>query len=296
MSDDNPTRPFESVSADFFCVSGKSFLVIVDRLSGWPVVIKCGNDTTSAATISKFRHYFRDVGVPVRLRTDGGPQFTSRDFAVFLDRWGVRHVLSSPHYPQSNGHAEAAVKSLKHLILKVAPSGNIDCEAFDRGLLELRNTPNYTGRSPAQVLYGRPLRSCVPAHPQSFSKEWQAKTEDCDRRAAERVQDVVARYNDHARSLPRLSVGTQVRVQDPTSLRWDKVGVVMGLGRSRDYQVRLPSGRVWWRNRRFLRPVTMPSAGPATSVESHTLPSDEVPRRSERIQKKRSAQDFAMSV
>ena len=100
------------------------------------------------------------------------------------ERWGVHHVISSPHYPQSNGHAEAAVKSVKHLILKTAPSGNIDCEEFDRGLLELRNTPNITGRSPSQILYGHPLRSCVPAHPQSFSKEWQAKSEDCDHCAA----------------------------------------------------------------------------------------------------------------
>ncbi|KAK8373747.1 hypothetical protein O3P69_007836 [Scylla paramamosain] len=30
--------------------------------------------------------FFRDLGVPVRLRTDGGPQFTSRDFQDFLRR------------------------------------------------------------------------------------------------------------------------------------------------------------------------------------------------------------------
>lgn len=294
MNDDDPNRPFESVSADFFSVAGKSFLVIADRLSGWPVVIPCGHDTTSAATIRQFRCYFRDVGVPVRLRTDGGPQFTSREFAAFLDRWGVRHVVTSPHYPQSNGHAESAVKSVKHLIMKVAPTGNIDCEDFDRGLLELRNTPTHTGRSPAQVLYGHPLRSCVPAHPESFKKKWQASTEACDRRAAKRAQDAEDRYNQHARSLPQLKIGDQVRVQDPVSLRWDKVGTVMGIGRSRDYHVKLPSGRVWWRNRRFLRPVYFPSDIPATPDEPSAPPPR---RRSERIrQRQMSAQDSAMSV
>ncbi|XP_064081863.1 uncharacterized protein LOC135198221 [Macrobrachium nipponense] len=127
-----------------------------------------------------------EVGVPLRLRTDGGPQFTSKEFADFTERWGVHHITSSPHYPQSNGHAEAAVKAVKHLILKTAPTGNIDCEDFDRGLLELRNTPNQSGRSPAQVLYGHPLRTCVPAHPQSFTEDWQEKAHDCDRRAAAR--------------------------------------------------------------------------------------------------------------
>lgn len=76
-------------------------------------------------------------------------------------QWGVYHVVTLPHYPQSTGDAEAAMKSLEHLILKTASSGNTDCEDFDRGLLELRNTPNSTGRSPAQILYGNSLRSCV---------------------------------------------------------------------------------------------------------------------------------------
>ena len=97
MNDDHPTRPFESVSADYFSAAGKSFLVITDRLSGWPVVIPCGNNTTSAATITGFWHYFRDVGVPVCLKTDGGPQFSSHEFKDFLNFWGVHHVVSSPH-------------------------------------------------------------------------------------------------------------------------------------------------------------------------------------------------------
>ncbi|XP_037775532.1 uncharacterized protein LOC119572495, partial [Penaeus monodon] len=121
---------------------------------------------------------FRDLAVPVRLRTDGGPQFSSREFATFLQQWGVRHVMSSPNYPQSNGHAEAAVKKFKYLIMMTVPNGNIDHEQFDRGLLELRNTPNFTGRSPAQILFGMPLRSCVPAHSNAFMKEWQTKAED----------------------------------------------------------------------------------------------------------------------
>ncbi|XP_064122505.1 uncharacterized protein K02A2.6-like [Macrobrachium nipponense] len=164
MCDDHPFRPFESVSADFFHVAGKSFLVIADRLSGWPVVVPCGRDTTAARVTRMFCVFFREA----------------------------------------NGHAEAAVKSVKHLIIKTAPSGNIDCEAFDRGLLELRNTPNPAGRSPAQILYGHPLRTCVPAHPRSFTEEWQTKTEDYDRRTAAQTDQAMSLYNSHACHLPKL--------------------------------------------------------------------------------------------
>ncbi|XP_037772737.1 uncharacterized protein LOC119568354 [Penaeus monodon] len=217
LCDENPTKPFQSVSDDFFTAAGKFFLVYADRLSGWLAVVPYGSDTTSAATIRHFRHLFRDLGVPVHLRTDCGSQFTSWKFVIFLEHWGVRHYKSIPHYPQSNGHAEAAVKDIKHLILKVAPSGNIDCEAFDRGLLELRNTPN------------------------------QARAESCDRRAAARVQDARTRYDERAQPLRPLVFGAEVRIQDPCTKRWDKLGTVRvsashGTTRS-GYQVAESGGR-----------------------------------------------------
>ncbi|XP_064111212.1 uncharacterized protein K02A2.6-like [Macrobrachium nipponense] len=146
-NDGHPSRPFESVSADFFQVAGKSFLVVADHLSGWPVVVPCKGDTAASSTIRHFCRYFRGgcgalsykaqalIDVPLRLHTDGEPQFTSKEFADFTECWGVHHITSSPHYPESNGHAEAAIKAVKHLILKTAPTGNIDCEDFDSGLL-----------------------------------------------------------------------------------------------------------------------------------------------------------------
>ncbi|XP_042879208.1 uncharacterized protein LOC122257780 [Penaeus japonicus] len=122
--------------------------------------------------------------------------------------------MSTPHYPKSNGHTEAAVKKVKYLILKTAPTGNIDNEAFGRGLLELRNTPNFTRRSPAQILFGHSLCSCVPAHAKSFTKEWLYRAESCDRCANECAKDVETRFNKHARALPMLKIGTQVRIQE----------------------------------------------------------------------------------
>ncbi|XP_063886394.1 uncharacterized protein LOC135114421 [Scylla paramamosain] len=236
-----------------------------------------------------FCRYFHEIGVPLRLRTDGDPQFTSQEFRSFAEQWGVRHIVTSPHYPQANGHAEAAVKSIKHLILKVAPSGDIDCEEFDRGLLELRNTPNFTGRSPAQVLYGHPLRSCVPAHLDSFSMEWQSKAEDCDRRAATHTENVAVQYDNQARELPKLQVGQQVRLQDPKTHRWDKVGVVMSVGKARTYEVRVPSGRVYWRNRRFLRPVRNTDDPPQCEAPSDGPPAEL--HRSKRLQGRLSARE-----
>ena len=59
---------------------------------------------------------------------------------------------------------------------------------------------------------------------------------------------------------------------------WLKHGVIVGIGDHRDYYVKLPSGRVWWRNRRFLRPF-IPPATPDELVQCPVMPSVQVPAR-----------------
>ena len=111
-----------------------------------------------------------NTGVPVQIRTDGGPQFKSSKFQQFPKKWGVTSTISTPHYPQSNGHAEAAVKAMK-LIVKTAEHGSLDCDEFSSGLIEWINTPKVHELSPAEILYSAPLRSIVPAKLKYFKQD-----------------------------------------------------------------------------------------------------------------------------
>ena len=81
-----------------------------------------------------------EYSVPVKLYTDGGPQFASNETAEFLARWKVINVMSSPHYPQSNGIAEEAVKEAKRLIGANLKNGKVDQEGLTAGLAVHRNT------------------------------------------------------------------------------------------------------------------------------------------------------------
>ena len=304
--DRRPTLPFEATSADLFSCQGWEYLVYVDRKTGWPCVAKVGRTASSADVIRALRRWFADVGVPRVLFTDGGPQFSSHRFAEFCTRWQVRHTFSSPHYPQSNGHAEAGVKAMKTLITKTTTNGDIDVEEFQRGLLEWRNTPRSDGQSPAQALYGRPLTSFVLAHHKCFAPEWQAKATDVDTCSASQASACEQFYNRSARPLPPLRIGIRVDVQDPRSKLWSVTGIVVAIGRNRDYLVKLPSGRVYWRNRRFLRlaPAVIPQStepipragnnalesttAPGTSSEARTA-SPQLPPRRTRSQRPRRA-------
>ena len=254
LSDPAPSRVFETISADFFSHAGKSWLVVADRLSGWPIAIYIDGEPTAKILVHHLRQVFAVTGAPNCLKTDGGPQFTARFTRDFLKRWGVTHIVSSPHYPQSNGHAEAAVKSVKRLVLKCSTSGRLDMEQFTMALLELRNTPRADGRSPAEILYGHPIRSTVPMHHTAFAGRWRAAADDCDTRAHDQRETARERYDVASRPLAPLKIGSHVSVQSRQTGLWDHSGVVVAIGTHRAYLIKLPSGRTLWRNRRFLRP------------------------------------------
>ena len=121
--------------------------------------------------------------------------------------------------------------------------------------MELRNTPLAGGKSPAEIVYGRPLRTRVPTHWTAFKPEWLKSMAEFDRKTAELAAKRAENYDKSAKTLPPLERGTEVLIQDLQSKRWDKAGMIVGIGKSRDYKIKTTCGRVTWRNRRFLRPL-----------------------------------------
>jgi len=112
------------------------------------------------------------VGVPVKLWSDNGPQFISSEFKQFLNDWGILAGTSSPHYPQSNGRAETKVKVMKKLIAGSSTSGSLDDNKFAKAILVFRNTQRLGGASPAQRVFGGPMRDTLPVHRRAFAPEW----------------------------------------------------------------------------------------------------------------------------
>ena len=265
-----PTYSFQDVSIDIFNHAGNHYLVYVDRLSNYPIIDACLNrDMKTRDVTSALRRTFAYFGIPARIRTDGGPQFASAEFQNFAKEWEFNHVMSSPHYPQSNGHAEAAVKAMKNLLKKSSPSGQLDSDLYLRGLLEWRNTPGTDGQSPAQILFGRQLRSHIPAHDSVFIPPWQTTMEHRNNRRREERED------------------TKLRVQDHTTKLWDKQGIIISIGKNRDYRIEMTSGRKLWRNRKFVKLDHTPSADtipdiPMKPVFNTPQPKDPLPRRRRR--------------
>ena len=259
-----PEYPFDQVVSDFFNLSGRWYLVYADRYTGWVSIIKTPPGETGSIALKKhLRDMFCAYGVPNELAADGGPPFPSYDVQSFLKAWGVRYRQSSAYYAQSNGRAELAVKVSKRILLdNVGPAGDINNDKVTRALLQHRNTPlQEIGLSPAQILYGRALRDCIPTSPEAIKirPEWRMIAEDRERSLAQRNIINMERYNEHTKSLPALKAGDIVAVQNQTGphpKRWQKTGVVVEVGDHRQYTVRMDgSRRCTLRNRRFLKKI-----------------------------------------
>ena len=93
---------------------------------------------------------------------DNGPQLVSDEFESFLRRNSIKHITVAYCKAQSNGQAEAVVKSFKYAMKKML-SGDKDLEhCLNSWLLLYRNTPHAsTGTSPAVLMFGRRTRTVL---------------------------------------------------------------------------------------------------------------------------------------
>ena len=242
-----PSGPFVEVSTDLFSESGQSFLVLTDLFTGWPLVHRWYQDPTSGQVINVLKHWFSSTGIPMRLKSDNGPQYNADEFAKFCEDWNIVHVTSSPYYAQGNSHAELCVKQIKRLVQKVGT--DVYSDKFLRGMLEIRNTPRSHGKSPAELLYHQPMRSHVPSVPPVPSQQVQ-QVEQRRGRQRRRAKDL---YDRTAQPLPELDIGQRVLVQDHKTRLWSHKGTIVFKGPHRDYKVDIGRRKTMHRNRKFLR-------------------------------------------
>ena len=145
--------------------------------------------------------------MPEVLISDNGLQYSSVEFAEFTRNYGFTHAMSSPEYPRANGAAECSVQMLKGILQKA--------EDPYKALLAYRSTPLENGYSPAELLFGRRIRSTILALPESLLPKlpdmgglWKKEAAYSDR--------IKVNYDRRNRAMPQqpLYPGTPVWMRD----------------------------------------------------------------------------------
>ena len=251
--------PFQDSCIDECEIKGHHYLVIADKFSNWLVIFHFISHVQSKHVIESLKAVFQTYGVAERIFSDGGLPLVSSDVRNFLSRWGVQHIISSAHYPQSNGRAELAIKTAKRMLQdNTGPNGSLKTDAVCRALLQYRNTPiKNLGLSPAQLLFHRHLRDALPMRSSLLKphKRWIIAASNREKAFQERNSATAARYNTFTRDLKPIPIGSRILIQDfKNKKRWNRSGRVVERD-DRQYTICVDgSSRVITRNRKFIRP------------------------------------------
>ena len=129
-----PTRPWEHIAADLFQLDNKTYLLIADYFTKYPIIHQLPYGSSAATVVQKMKQSFSLLGIPTHVFTDNGPQFSAPAFEHFSNTWEFTHITSSPYYPQSNGFIERQVQNVNNVIKK-------NTADLDLAMLTLRQTP-----------------------------------------------------------------------------------------------------------------------------------------------------------
>lgn len=237
-----PDRPWQRVGMDLFEWSKKNYLLIIDYFSRYIEVAEL-KSTSAEVTIRAVKEVFARHGTAETVVSDNGPQFSSELFQQFAKEYKFTHSTSSPRYPQANGEAERAVRTVKNLWKR----DNDYC----RALLAYRATPLEHGFSPAQLLMGRNLRTSLPQPTAKLEPKW-PDLQAFRKRDEEGRCRQAANYNlrHRSRPLPELTSGQKVWITTEGT-----TGSVVGTATTpRSYVVETERGLLR-RNRSHLRPT-----------------------------------------
>jgi hypothetical protein len=199
------------------------------------------------------------LGRPGEIKCDNGPCFRT-EFKNWAKERDITVNNSAPNKPTSNGLAERTVGIFKHMLLK----HHLNYDAFMHALMEFRSTPRTDSYLPSQVFYGRRMKTDAPITAAALRMR-------TDLSAAESARQRVSDTKRHSANLqstsrPDMIAGETVSVQNPTTKRWDKRGIIVEARdpRNRTFKVKV-DGTIWTRSKIFLRPVHIPLTDPASA-------------------------------
>ena len=245
-----PPHPWHTLGSDLFYFQRIDFLVVVDYFSKYLIVRKIPS-STSSAVIKELGMIFSEFGKPQIFRSDNGPCYSSQEFKFFMQNWLVEHRTSSPHYPQSNGLAESMVKVSKNLIEKAVRQDL----PWNRLLLDYRCTPISSEiPSPAEILFGRKLRSSISILPSQVMNDRISKQRELIAKKEGKFYTNVKDFQDRIKALP-FEAGQNVWLQNSDSRKYEEAVIREKCREPNSYMVEIPAtGQCFRRNSNFIKP------------------------------------------
>ena len=91
----------------------------VDYVSKWVEAVACKSNDHKVALKFLKNNIFSRFGISRAIISGGGSHFCNKPFSTLFHKYGVRHKVSTPYHPQTNGQAELANQKIKRILTKV---------------------------------------------------------------------------------------------------------------------------------------------------------------------------------
>lgn len=214
------TVPFHTLHVDHlgpFCRSnGKTYIfAVIDGFTKfvWLEAVAAANAKGAITTLTNLCKVF---GCPVRIISDRGAAFTSREFKQFCENYGIRHVLNAVATPRANGQVERLNRTI--LSALTAHMGE-ERKGWDSYLPRVQLGINSTisqgsGKSPLELLCGfRPRLVGELQGPSNAADEVTELRAEAASRIEKNAERMSTRYNRERRITKTLPIGTLVMVE-----------------------------------------------------------------------------------
>ena len=202
-----PDGPWQDLAIDFKDLPDGSYLcVVVDYFSRY-IEVSVMKSITTKTTCVFLDEIFTRHGFPYSITSDQGTQFTSKEFAEYCAKNGIRHYTTITYWPQANGEVERQNRSLQKIIqITQLKKGDWRKELLQYLLMYRSTAHSVTGKSPAELLFNRKIRDKLPT-----LKEREELREVRDRDALNKAKSV----KPHTVELKDIRVGDEVMLKRP---------------------------------------------------------------------------------
>jgi hypothetical protein len=154
--------PFYQVGIDFVgplpitSQGNKYIIVAMDYMTKWPEA-KAVPVATAEET---FQFIYEDIicrhGCPAKLLSDRGTHFNNQMVEKLLEKFGIKHVFSTPYHPQTNGLVERFNRTLCESLSKLVKQTNEWDQYIAPVLFAYRTSKHSTTKiSPFYLINGR---------------------------------------------------------------------------------------------------------------------------------------------
>ena len=166
--------------------------------------------TTADKVIECLDEIFSRHGWPMTIKSDNGPQFKSKEFEEYCEENGVETLKVTAKWAQANGEVERQNSSILKRI-RIAQAEGLDWQKELRRYVRIYRGLEHstTGKSPAELLFGRKVRTKLP----EFRIDGRVDLEVRDRDAEQKGKYAIYADQRRGAQYSNVDIGDQVLVQ-----------------------------------------------------------------------------------